>query len=71
MLPPARIAEVFNHDSEENYQINSKAIGKAAASLSLKTKHMPDGKSRSVVISKADIARLKSLIDDMSETSET
>ena len=63
MLPTAKVAEFVNKDLDEQYKFDSKAIGKAATSLSLQTKHMPDGKSRGIVINKEDIDTLRRLIE--------
>ncbi|MFC1508622.1 DUF3987 domain-containing protein [Candidatus Omnitrophota bacterium] len=71
MLPTVRITELVNQGLDDMFQIDSRAIGKAATTLSLKTKHMPDGNSRGIVINKEDIERLRGLLDLTSETSET
>ena len=71
MLPTEKITEAVNEGLNEKYHIDCRAVGKAASSLGLESKKMPDGKARGIVIQDKDIERLKILMGKTSETSET
>ncbi len=61
LLPTARVTEEINHRGDERFALSADTVGRAAASLGLKTRHLPGETVRGIAVGQTDIEKFKNI----------
>lgn len=61
LIPTARVTEEINRGGDERFALSADAVGKAAVSLGLMTRHLPDKSGRAIAVEQTDIEKFKNI----------
>ena len=61
LIHTARVTEEINRGFDERFALSARAVGRAAASLGLKTRHLPGGMGRGIAVAPTDFEKFKNI----------